>query len=344
MGKLKLFFSNSYVQEAIVFCAMFVLTMLHEWILIDSVISFIKGMVFFVLLYGQAQLHRFFLFPLFVARRVSAYLLLTVLTTVLGTALLYAANHLWLQPECYTNESLVLGLANNFVICLISTITILSISLMRNYSIEAQRRNQEQLLFNEMHIKLLSSQLNPHFFFNMLNNLYGVSLTEPSRAPGLIVKLSELMRYQIENVKKHTVTLAEEIGFIRNYIDLERERIGKRCDIVFKESSNPRTLRQFEIAPLMLIILVENAFKHSINDDSWFVYINIGLSEDELMIDIQNSFSERYHAYESTGLGLDNLRKRLELLYPGKHSLTTTMNEQRYNVSLYIKLKMANNG
>lgn len=344
MGKLRNFFGNSYVQEGIIFCAMFVLTMLHEWILIDSVISFIKGMVFFMLLYGQAQLHRFVIFPLFVARRIPAYLLLTILTTMLGAALLYAANHLWLQPECYGDESILLGFANNFVICLISTITILSISLMRNYSIELQRRSQEQLLFNEMQIKLLSSQLNPHFFFNMLNNLYGVSLAEPSRAPGLIVKLSELMRYQIENVKKQSVSLAEEIGFIQNYIDLERERIGKRCDIVFEAPSDPYQLGQFEIAPLMLVILVENAFKHSITDGSWFVHIIMRLSGNELTVNIRNSFPGRSPASASTGVGLENLRKRLELLYPGKHSLVSTTQGQSYEVSLYVKLKTANNG
>lgn len=340
MKLLKKLLGNFFVQETIIFCAMFVLTMLHEWIMIDSMMSFIKGMVFFILLYGQAQLHRFFIFPLFVKRKLAPYVLLTILSTMAGAVVMFSANHFWLQPDCYGEDGLLLDLAYNFVICLISTITILSISLMRNYSIEVQRRAQEQLLLNEMHIKVLSSQLNPHFFFNMLNNLYGVSLAEPARAPSLIVKLSELMRYQIENVKKDAVTLAEEIDFIKNYVDLERERVGKRCEIVLNVPSENGRLKQLEITPLLLIILVENAFKHSNSEDSWFVHIGIGLLGDELLVDIQNSFPAKGASdHNSTGIGLENLRRRLGLLYPGKYSLVTAATNEGYRVSLNIKLK-----
>lgn len=336
--------NNIYLQEIIIFIAMFILTMLHEWIWIDSVLNFFKGLAFFILLYMQAQAHRFFIFPFFLKKDFVSYTLLTFLTTFAGAFLLFEIDYRWVQPGLYQEDSVAAELIYHFVICIISTYTIMSLFLMRQYMTELQRRNQDQLLLSEMNMKFLHAQLNPHFFFNMLNNLYGVSLADPARTPGLIIKLSDLMRYQIENANKFTVSLYDEVSFIRNYIDLERERIGKRCDIRFEYPESKNFLEQYQVAPLLLIVLVENAFKHSITNGSWFVHVFIVPKHDQLEINIHNSMPDENLKRKSTGIGLNNIRQRLEFLYKGEYLFLTSQDKQAHQTTLILRLKNNING
>jgi two-component system, LytTR family, sensor kinase len=337
-------FKNFYVREALIFISMFSLTMLHEWITIDSVMNLIKGIVFFLLIYIQAQIHRFYIFPLFFKKNLFIYVCLLMFSTLLIGGLLLAADYFWIQPWLYQDEDLFWSFAYYCVIGIISTFTIMAFSLMAQYSVEIQKRNHDQLLLNEMSIKFLSAQLNPHFFFNMLNNLYGVSLTEPERTPDLIIKLSNLMRYQIENANKTTVSLAAEIQFIENYIDLEKERIGKRCEVSFRHLQKNRTLDQYEIAPLLLITLVENGFKHSLTNGHWFVSTSITLDENRLVMVVENSLPDNEEIHASTGTGLTNLRQRLDFLYRENSSLEQRISEQSFHTTLALSLKKQTNG
>lgn len=161
-----------------------------------------------------------------------------------------------------------------------------------------------------------------------------MSLTEPDRTPGLIVKLSELMRYQIENGNVPKVSLADEVNFIRNYIDLEKERIGKRCDIQFICDHSPEEMNIWLISPLLLIILVENSFKHSQNLSDWFVHIY-----DELLMTIENSLADEKLKKPSTQVGLNNLKQRLSFIYNGKFSLDEKQSETCYETTLLIPLQ-----
>ncbi|MCG2613450.1 histidine kinase [Terrimonas sp. NA20] len=341
---VRTWFKNFYFREAVIFISMFSLTMLHEWITIDSAMNLFKGIVFFLLIYVQAQIHRYYIFPLFFKKNLFKYFALLTCSTVVIGGLLLAADYFWIQPWLYQDEDLVLSFAYYCVIGIISTFTIMAFSLMAEYSVETQKRNEDQLLMNEMSIKFLSAQLNPHFFFNMLNNLYGVSLTEPARTPELIIKLSNLMRYQIENANKTTVNLAAEIQFIENYIDLEKERIGKRCEVTFSYLVRNRTLDQYEIAPLLLITLVENAFKHSLTNDNWFVSTSITLDQNELTMIVENSLPDNEKIHSSTGTGLMNLRQRLDYLYHGNSSLVQKINDQSFHTTLALSLKKQTNG
>jgi two-component system, LytTR family, sensor kinase len=337
-------FKNFYFREAVIFVSMFSLTMLHEWITIDSVTNLFKGVVFFLLVYTQAQIHRFYIFPLFFKKNLFLYFCVLMFSTLLIGTLLLAADYFWIQPWLYQDEDLFWSFAYYCVIGIVSTFTIMAFSLMEQYSVEMQKRTQDQLLMNEMSIKFLSAQLNPHFFFNMLNNLYGVSLTEPGRTPDLIIKLSNLMRYQIENANKTTVGLASEIQFIENYIDLEKERIGKRCEVTFSYQEKNQTAELYDIAPLLMITLVENAFKHSLANGHWFVSTDIILDQNKLTMVVNNSLPDNEEINASTGTGLMNLRQRLDFLYHGNSSLQQTISEKSFHTTLVLSLKKQPNG
>lgn len=318
---------------------MFFLTMLHEWVDLGTLTGFAKGLLMFLIIYAQAQIHRFFIFPWFLQKKYVIYILLSIGITLAGTAVLFTANYYWIDPTFYQKEDLLVVLTYHFVICVVGSITILSLFLVRKYSLELQRRDRDRLILNEMNLKFLHAQLNPHFFFNMLNNLYGVSLTEPKRIPDLILKLSNLMRYQLENGKKTTTSIREEISFISNYIDMEKERIGKRCQITFSVSLPAEQYNQYQIAPLILITLVENAFKHSVTINSkWFVSITISIEEYHFHISVINSLADKNLQKESTGIGLDNVRERLELLYKDKYQFTEGECDSAYRTCLKLQL------
>lgn len=340
MAKKEWKFPKNILPEGIFVVSLFVLTMMHEWIQMDSILSFAQGVIFFLVLYGQAQFHRFFIFPLLLARRIGLYAVLAFLSTLLGAVILLLLDYYWIDPGFYHESGVTVFIfLYHFALSAISTIALISLFLMRQYSREVEKRSEAQLLLNEMNIKLLHAQLNPHFFFNVLNNLYGVSLTDPSRVPGLILKLSDLMRYQLENGNKPLVSLSEEVNYILNYISMEKERIGKRCEIEIDVKLNSEMAIACKIAPLILITLVENAFKHSLTiRNKWFVHISISRSGDDLHVSIRNSLPDTELSSESTGLGLANTRERLELLYKNRYNFNSGVVGEAYQTTLILQL------
>lgn len=328
-----------WYQEIIIFWCMFALTMLHEWFSIDSLESFFQGFVFFLIIYIQAQVHRFFVFKLYLTKKYMMYVFVSLLVLSIGSAILFATNLLWICPDYLDPGELFFGILYHVAICLIGTGIIMALSLMQRYALELHGRNRDQLLLNEMNLRFLRAQLNPHFFFNMLNNLYGVSLTEPERTHVLIVKLSEMMRYQIENGNVSKVSLADEIEFIRNYTDMERERIGKRSDIKFNFSPSSEDISLYSISPLLLITVVENSFKHSQNHDNWFVHINFVMADDRLQLKINNSLADKHLKKSSTRVGLSNLKQRLKYLYGDRFHFHENQSESSYTTTLDIPLE-----
>ncbi|RZJ81803.1 MAG: sensor histidine kinase, partial [Flavobacterium sp.] len=167
-----------------------------------------------------------------------------------------------------------------------------------------------------MHLK---SQVNPHFFFNTLNNLYGLVELNPAKAQQLILKLSDMMRYSIYEGQKDWVSLADEITYLENYMDLHKMRYHKTIDIRFDVDAEDRKVK---IMPLLFIIMVENAFKHGVEKlrKDAFVYIRLKATLKEVNFEIENNFDTDDQS-TSVGIGLNNLKKRLELVYLNKHEL-----------------------
>jgi LytS/YehU family sensor histidine kinase len=194
------------------------------------------------------------------------------------------------------------------------------------------RLKNEKAKTELMHLK---SQVNPHFFFNMLNNLYGLVDKDAKKAQELILKLSDMMRYSIYDGDKDTVLLSEEITYLENYIELHKMRYHKAIDIQFNSDTNNT---DYEIMPLLFIILLENAFKHGVENLREHAYVHITLTayNNEVTFEIENNFDEAQDSPD-IGIGLKNLKRRLELVYPKKHTLTLSKTDTIYNAKLNIK-------
>lgn len=179
----------------------------------------------------------------------------------------------------------------------------------------------------------LQSQVNPHFFFNMLNNLYGLVGTDSEKAQALILKLSDMMRYSIYEGEKEFVTLNEEANYLKNYIELHKIRYHKKIDVTFESDIQ----ENYKIKPLLFITLLENAFKHGVENlrDNAYIRTKIITKGNDIFFEVENNFDPEI--ISSSGIGLENLKRRLELVYPNKHKLSLSISNNVYHAQLIIK-------
>ena len=182
----------------------------------------------------------------------------------------------------------------------------------------------------------LQSQVSPHFFFNVLNNLYGLVGKDTEKAQQLILKLSDMMRYSIYEGQKEAVAIGEEVAYLENYITLHQMRYHKTIDLKFETDIADE---QLQIMPLLFIILVENAFKHGVEHlrANAFVHIRLKTMAEELVFEVVNNFDPE-ETSQQKGVGLKNLKRRLTLVYPKKHDLSVTQIAGVYKAVLTLQL------
>ncbi len=190
-------------------------------------------------------------------------------------------------------------------------------------------------------LNFLRSQINPHFLFNTLNNLYALTLKKSDKAPEIVIKLSDMMRYMLYECNEKEVPLIKEVNYLRNYLDLEKLRQAKNIDIQLKVNGMVTNQR---IAPLMFIPFIENSFKHGLNNQisEGFVHIVLDVDKDKVHLNVNNSKSPTLPVRQgkrSGGIGLVNVKRRLSLLYPHGHSLEIEDNPNNYEVDLTIELE-----
>ena len=184
----------------------------------------------------------------------------------------------------------------------------------------------------------LKSQLNPHFLFNTLNNLYGLSLRGDEKTPEAITHLSEMMRYTLYESASEMVPLEKELHYLENYVRLEKMRYKQNADIVC-DIDDSQVDGQL-IAPLLTFSFVENAFKYGLKKrNGGFVKMQISVEEKEFYFSISNDKQEQEKKSEFGGIGLENVKKRLHLLYPQKHSLSIEDKGNIFSVELNINLQ-----
>lgn len=187
-------------------------------------------------------------------------------------------------------------------------------------------------------LALMKSQVNPHFLFNTLNNIRSLVRKNSPKSDAAIIKLSQLMRYMLDDAANEYVPLGKEIEYLQNYIDLQRLRLPEEVDISFEVIKNNDS---HQIPPMLFIPFVENAFKHGVSylGDSKVV-INLEVKEHALLFSIYNNRNVRNEEQKKKnkegGFGLKNIKKRLDILYPDKHELTIQSTDGLYKVDLKI--------
>jgi len=212
-----------------------------------------------------------------------------------------------------------------------------TIKLVKEWYLEKEVKQQLEKEKLSVELQLLRSQLHPHFLFNTLNSIYSFALEKSPAAPEMVLKLSSLLRYILYECNAPVIPLAMEIGIIRDYLQLEGMRYGSRLETSLQFTGD---WKDKTIAPLLLFPFVENAVKHGISNQPGMGWISlqIHVAGDMLQLKLINGRDEQgLVGSAGGGLGLRNVRKRLELLYPGRHELKCIKDEDDYQVNLTIQ-------
>ncbi|MGB0890783.1 MAG: sensor histidine kinase [Flavobacteriaceae bacterium] len=286
---------------------------------------YMSGFTYTAYIMAIIWMNHFVFIPYFLDKKKYIFFVLLLLTTIFIASSIKAYDKSWTSVYkiyfflIYTTGT---GMAAFF--------------LRRNLLFKRENEEKEKLQ-KEMELKYLKEQVNPHFLFNSLNSIYALSRQLSPETPDLVMQLSELMRYQLESSKKDTVLLKEEIEFIENYLLLEEKRLSNRCHIEFLIKGE---LKELKIAPMLLIPFVENAIKHgaqSTNQQST-IDISVTIENSNLHFYAVNSKPKITSVTKREGLGLENVKRRLNLLYPNTHVLNITNLEEEYKVNLSINL------
>ncbi len=204
--------------------------------------------------------------------------------------------------------------------------------------IENERKQQQ----TKEELNNLKAQLSPHFLFNTMNNFYGLAVSQSKQLPDLMLRMSDLMRYSLYGTNSPFVLLSDELNYLRNYIELERIRLEDSLKLEFKTDIDET--KNYSIAPLLLIVFVENAFKHSKKNKDGLMDIRINIVsnlKNEIWFSIRNYYAPMFETEARTdgGIGLVNVKKRLEVIYPDtNHHLNVSRTGDNFCVELKLKL------
>lgn len=206
----------------------------------------------------------------------------------------------------------------------------------------ANRKEREAAEFQneklETEMKFLKSQVNPHFLFNALNNIYTLSVLKSEKTPDNLLKLSGMLRYMLYDCRAETVPLQKELEYLHHFIDLNMLKDSRGLNVTLDLDENRP---DFPIAPMLFVPFVENAFKHSKIEDleNGWIKIKLNTTDNSVRFEVQNSLPEEsYTKDQEGGIGLKNVRRRLELVYPGRHDLRIEADTTQFDVHLKINL------
>jgi LytS/YehU family sensor histidine kinase len=209
-------------------------------------------------------------------------------------------------------------------------------SILMKVNVRMDEMHEEK---TQAELSYLKAQINPHFLFNTLNSLYALTLEKSDGAPEAVLKLSGIMRYVVSESEQDFVALSKEIQYIKDYIDLQKLRISDNVQFSMQVEGSPDGKR---IAPMLLIPFIENAFKYGVNpDEDSVIDIRFVLSDYQLHLTVLNTIAANsFDEQHKTGTGIENVQKRLNLVYPQKHKLQfATQADGMYLVDLKIFLE-----
>jgi sensor histidine kinase YesM len=301
-------------------------------------ISFVPIIILSLLLIVIFYFNYFVLIPKFLLLKKYLIYIITLLFSIVTAFILSGVilNLSGLNPDDLKNINPALVKigpilkANTFLLLIISILA--SISLTINNHL--RQLEKERLVAQ---ISSLKSQINPHFLFNTLNNIYATAIDTSPRTADMVDKLSEMMRYTMKETQNDFVPLEGEINYLNNYIELQKLRLESKIKFDYTVEGD---YSELQIAPMLLIPFVENAFKHGVNSEqNSNIRINIKANESELHFLVANKkVNVQSDTSEHNGLGIENTKHRLDLIYPSKHLLTIKETENDFIVSLHINL------
>lgn len=304
-------------------------------------IDIIYTFLFHVPLLLIVSIHSFHLIPNYLAKS-KFWLYGLTLIIQLGVAYpIYNFSYMllseWLFPNYY-----VVGAYNPLEIIGFVTIYLVvssSLEFGRSWFDALKSKNRIVELESEKvsaELKALRVQVNPHFLFNSLNTIYSEALKKSDKAPDLILKLSDMLRYVVDKMEQDEVQLKEEFEYLSHYVELNKERLNNPEKVSYTTSGEFSGLK---VAPLLLIIFVENCFKHSdLTDDNAFIDINLHVNNGVLSLNCKNTVFRKESEGSQPRTGIENARRRLKLAYQNRHSLEINEGSDFYETTLKIKL------
>jgi len=304
---------------------------LREWLLFSSLILTFHATVSYINNY-------FFVNRYLYTRQYVTYVLVLVLTIAATAFPISVIIHKLVNNRDLKN---MVWSWNFFILIalsiLFSVVLSMVLKLLKNWYQGEQARRRLQQINTETELKFLKSQINPHFLFNCLNNLYALTLKKSDLAPEVVLRLSNILRYVLYEAVDGRVSLSKEVQYLKDYIDLEKIRLGDRAVIAFETNGS---LSEAQIEPMLFLTFLENSIKHGAFNtisDAW-IKINLKASPGEIIFEISNS--KPAYLDESVkgqgGIGMANLKKRLDIIYPEKYSLEVRDEESEYHVKLAL--------
>jgi len=217
-------------------------------------------------------------------------------------------------------------------------VTAVGATIKLTYEWINEKRRNEELEKTQLRTELnfLKSQIQPHFFFNTLNNLYALVIKKSPNAPDVVLKLSEIMQYVLYEATEPKITLLKEINYIYSYLDLEKLRYG---DKIRSDIEIVGDIDEIEIPPLLFLPFIENCFKHGIvNNDDIKVSICFKIKDNHLLFNVTNTFDPYNNKNLKHGIGIENVRRRLQLLYGNNFTLETKIEKSKFKVRLQFPI------
>ena len=253
-----------------------------------------------------------------------------------GLNYLLVSKDLWPEAQGYQEPFTLI----HFVEVTIGTIYVVAlvsaIKLAYDWVSEKRKNDELQRIQLQTELDFLKSQIQPHFFFNTLNNLYALVIKQSPNAPDVVMKLSEIMQYVLYEVKEPRVSLLKAINYLHSYLELEKLRYGER---VKSEINIDGDIDEVEIPPLIFLPFLENCFKHGVKMQGDIkVNINFAVRDKFLYFSVENSLDEHRDSAPRHGIGIENVKRRLDLLYGKKYELNTSATDEMFKVSLKLPL------
>jgi two-component system, LytTR family, sensor histidine kinase AlgZ len=304
--------------------------------------AFLDASTHVLIMAGIAYLNYFYFLPRFLKHKNAGRYLLEFIVPLALTIVF----HIYIKRQIYggdENSRTGFLYTTRFIVQHSSSVVfiVIFIGMLRFavdwFQLEARKREIEnEKLMAEL--RFLKAQINPHFLFNTLNNLYYLAFTQSPNTTVVIDRLSQMMRYMIYESNHPKVPLIKEIEYMENYISLEKLRLDNQVPICLEVKGSPVTVM---IEPFLFITFLENAFKHGVSnntENSW-VKAHIAVEGNRCTYIVENSVLTQKENYEGkSGIGLQNLRRRLELSYPGRHTLQVEETPEKYRVELSLEL------